>query len=86
MTHFAIQCTYPLVVVSTMLHPKAIIGRILQLPWLRFIGRISYSIYLWQMLFFPLLGFSKPPHWAALRYIQNSGLRYVAVFLLVSLV
>jgi len=79
-SHFALQCALPLLIVSTMLHPATVTGRILEFPALRFIGRISYSIYLWQMLFFPFLYFVTPPHWALLAQIQNSGLRYVAVF------
>lgn len=37
--------------------PNAPIGRFLELPVLRFIGRISYSLYIWQQLF---LGGSRP--------------------------
>jgi peptidoglycan/LPS O-acetylase OafA/YrhL len=43
---------FPLIVISTMLRPRAMITRILEFPPLRFIGRISYSLYLWQQLFF----------------------------------
>jgi peptidoglycan/LPS O-acetylase OafA/YrhL len=43
---------YPLWIVSTMLHPKSWMGRFLELPAVRFVGRISYSLYLWQELFF----------------------------------
>ncbi len=42
---------YPLLLVSTMLHPHALTSRFLELPPIRFIGRISYSLYLWQELF-----------------------------------
>jgi peptidoglycan/LPS O-acetylase OafA/YrhL len=43
---------YPLLIVSTMLHPQSWTGRFLELPPVRFVGRISYSLYLWQELFF----------------------------------
>jgi peptidoglycan/LPS O-acetylase OafA/YrhL len=43
---------YPLWIVSTVLHPKSWMGRFLELPAVRFVGRISYSLYLWQELFF----------------------------------
>jgi peptidoglycan/LPS O-acetylase OafA/YrhL len=47
---------YPLLLVSTMLHPESWTGRLLELAPLRFVGRISYSLYLWQQLFFnPLI-------------------------------
>jgi peptidoglycan/LPS O-acetylase OafA/YrhL len=39
-------------VVSTMLHPHSWTTRGLEWKPLRFIGRISYSIYLWHVLFF----------------------------------
>ena len=40
--------TYPLLIVATALHPDAWFSRFLELPVLRFIGRISYSLYIWQ--------------------------------------
>ncbi len=43
---------YPLLLVSTMLHPDSLTSRFLELPPIRFVGRISYSLYLWQELFF----------------------------------
>jgi peptidoglycan/LPS O-acetylase OafA/YrhL len=48
----SITFLFPLVVMGSVLHPNNWIGRILELAPLRFIGRISYSLYLWQMLFF----------------------------------
>ena len=38
--------------VSTMLHPESIVSRCLELPPMRFLGRLSYSLYLWQQIFF----------------------------------
>jgi peptidoglycan/LPS O-acetylase OafA/YrhL len=43
---------YPVLIVATALHPDTVLGRFLELPPVRFIGRISYSLYLWQELFF----------------------------------
>ena len=43
---------FPLVVMGSVLHPDNWLGQILEFAPLRFIGRISYSLYLWQMLFF----------------------------------
>jgi peptidoglycan/LPS O-acetylase OafA/YrhL len=43
---------YPLLLVSTMLHPGSLTSRFLELSPIRFVGRISYSLYLWQELFF----------------------------------
>jgi peptidoglycan/LPS O-acetylase OafA/YrhL len=37
---------------GTVLRPDGLPGRMMEHPWMQFIGRISYSIYLWQQLFF----------------------------------
>lgn len=42
----------PFLVAGTSLRPSSDLSRILEFAPLRFIGRISYSIYLWQELFF----------------------------------
>ncbi|MBV8436721.1 MAG: acyltransferase [Silvibacterium sp.] len=43
----------PPMITYTVLHPKDLAGRFLELPLMRWIGRISYSLYIWQMLFLP---------------------------------
>ena len=43
-------------IAATVLHPKSWPTRILELRPLRFLGRISYSLYLWHVLFFSELG------------------------------
>ena len=43
---------YPLLIVATALHPNTVLGKFLELAPVRFVGRISYSLYLWQELFF----------------------------------
>jgi peptidoglycan/LPS O-acetylase OafA/YrhL len=40
----------PMLIVSTTLRPS-IFGALLELPAVRWIGRLSYSLYLWQQLF-----------------------------------
>lgn len=42
---------FPLLVVSTVLFPESLAGRVLEWSPLRWIGRASYSLYLWQTLF-----------------------------------
>ena len=42
---------FPLLLVLTMLHPEWGISRLLDVSAVRFVGRISYSLYLWQQLF-----------------------------------
>ena len=41
----------PVVLAGTMLHPEWRFCRLLELAPVRFVGRISYSLYLWQQLF-----------------------------------
>lgn len=43
---------YPVLIVATSLHPETMLGRFLEMAPVRFLGRISYSLYLWQELFF----------------------------------
>lgn len=42
---------YPIVIVATVLHPESVTTKLMELPPVRFLGRISYSLYLWQQLF-----------------------------------
>lgn len=40
-----------LAVCATLVEPNALVGRLLELSILRWIGRLSYSLYIWQQLF-----------------------------------
>ncbi len=42
---------YPMLIIATVLHPKSVMCRLLEWAPVRFLGRISYSLYLWQQLF-----------------------------------
>ncbi len=44
----------PFILAGTVLHPGWALSRFLELPLLRWVGRLSYSLYIWQELF--LLG------------------------------
>lgn len=68
---------FPLIVVSTMLHPQSIMTRVLELFPVRFIGHISYSLYLWQQLFF--LDLHRPAAWP-LSELQQFPVNYFAAF------
>lgn len=48
-----VAAVMPILIAYTVLNPTAFIGRILELSPMRWIGRLSYSLYLWQMLFLP---------------------------------
>jgi peptidoglycan/LPS O-acetylase OafA/YrhL len=60
-----------MLLLSTVLHPANLLSRFLELRFMRFIGQISYSLYLWQQLFFVnhfgtktnLLALSALPWW-----------------------
>jgi peptidoglycan/LPS O-acetylase OafA/YrhL len=42
---------YPTLLISTIFHPRHWFSRLLEWEPLRFVGRLSYSLYLWQELF-----------------------------------
>jgi peptidoglycan/LPS O-acetylase OafA/YrhL len=43
---------YPVLIAATALHPQSLMSKFLELAPVKFVGRISYSLYLWQQLFF----------------------------------
>jgi peptidoglycan/LPS O-acetylase OafA/YrhL len=49
--HALLVTVYPLLLIATMLHPQTLTSRVLEWAPLRFVGRISFSIYLWQQMF-----------------------------------
>lgn len=74
---FVIPVGFPLLVISTMLHPKSVACRILEWWPLRFVGHISYSLYLWQQMFFA--GGRAPASWP-LSVLQIFPLNYLTAF------
>lgn len=59
-------------VAATVMHPQTLIGKFLELGWMRWLGRLSYSLYLWQQLF--LVPGAKYP-WSLLQsFPVNCGL------------
>jgi len=72
-------------VVATMHHPLSWTTRLLEWSPLRYIGRLSYSIYLWHILFF---GASEPgTHvtWPPLVFLGHRPLKYAATLLVAAL-
>ncbi len=63
----------PFLIVSTMLHPRSWTTRLLELRPLRYLGKWSYSLYLWHVLFF-FRGL-----WPATLQPPQSPLLYVSV-------
>jgi len=65
----------PLMVLGAVLNPENWLGRALEWSPLRYVGRISYSLYLWQQLFF-VERFAKGR--LPLGVLESTPLRYVA--------
>jgi peptidoglycan/LPS O-acetylase OafA/YrhL len=66
--HFGLRPTIwestlvPVMVAWTAYHPRALPSRLLEWPVLRWLGRISYSLYIWQQCFFPPADVAAPLH------------------------
>jgi peptidoglycan/LPS O-acetylase OafA/YrhL len=67
----------PLVLLGTVLRPSGWFAAILELSPIRWVGKISYSLYLWQNLFFDghFLPWFKP-----LGFLQTFPMRWFALF------
>lgn len=63
----------PLPIIFTVLHAETIFGRILELRPIQWIGKLSYSLYIWQMLF--LVPYDRP-----LGLLQGFPLAFVGAF------
>jgi peptidoglycan/LPS O-acetylase OafA/YrhL len=74
-------CTFgfPLAVISTVLHPENWLGRLLETRLFAILGKMSYSLYLWQQLFFMRAEFPFAPY--PLRYLQVWPWNLAAVML-----
>jgi peptidoglycan/LPS O-acetylase OafA/YrhL len=66
-------------VAGTVLHPAGIVGRLLENPAMKWVGRLSYSLYLWQELF--LIPGASYPFSLLQRFPLNVGM----VFLMAAL-
>lgn len=64
-----VALTLPLFIGFTVLHAESLPGRFLELAWLRWLGVLSYSFYLWQQLFLPM---TTQPAAAPLVHLQSS--------------
>jgi peptidoglycan/LPS O-acetylase OafA/YrhL len=67
---------FPLMVLTTMLHPEAWLGRLLESAPMVFLGRISYGLYLWEQLFF-----TRQETTSSLRFLQVAPWNIVAAVL-----
>jgi peptidoglycan/LPS O-acetylase OafA/YrhL len=68
---FLLCCLMPVIVLCTVLHPEGWLGRILELAPLRWIGRISYSLYIWQQVFMTRhYAPEENIHWVTAHFLQ----------------
>ncbi|MEO6810075.1 MAG: acyltransferase, partial [Isosphaeraceae bacterium] len=67
----------PFLLVGTVLRPETLIGRLLEAAPMRWVGRLSFSLYLWQQLF---LIDQNAQHPDVLRPVQTLPLSILAVF------
>jgi peptidoglycan/LPS O-acetylase OafA/YrhL len=66
----------PMLLATTLLNPRSLVSRVLELGVLRYVGRLSYSLYLYQQLFFVWHGLGSP----FLTPIQSFPLNFVCAF------
>ena len=69
---------FSLWVIATMLHRHSWSTRLLELPPMRFAGRLSYSIYLWHVLFFLSANPVSHVSWPPLVFLAQRPWRYIA--------
>jgi peptidoglycan/LPS O-acetylase OafA/YrhL len=67
----------PALVLSTALQPQSLLSRVLEWKLLRWVGTLSYSIYLWQMIFLPELASEMAE--GRFRYLQRAPWNVVAI-------
>jgi peptidoglycan/LPS O-acetylase OafA/YrhL len=74
----------PLVLAGTAMHPEWRVSRALEWTPLRWVGRISYGLYLWQQIFL-IPGYMQPAHpwqrwpWNLLATFVVAGVSYYAI-------
>ena len=70
-------CGFGVWVIAIMLHPDSWTTRFLEIRPLRFFGRLSYSIYLWHILFFMPVYLPKMIHPSSLLFLTGRPWRYL---------
>ena len=73
---YVVPLLFPFLIFATMLHPSAWVSRMLELAPFRAVGRISYSLYLWQQLFWVPVDYSRWP----IHFVQYPAIGFVLLF------
>ncbi|MGD1101093.1 MAG: acyltransferase [Terriglobia bacterium] len=66
----------PFLIVATILNPHTWLGRLLEVPIIRWIGRLSYSLYIWQQLF----AFQRLIPWNSLQLVALFGVAALSFY------
>jgi peptidoglycan/LPS O-acetylase OafA/YrhL len=61
LTSMGLAVLIPMILAGTALHPEWPVSRLLASPPMAWVGRISYSLYIWQQLFL-VPGWENPTH------------------------
>ena len=69
---------FPALIMSTAIAPESVAGRFLELPALKWTGKLSYGIYVWQQLAIFPIGLLNSP----VRYMQHFPFNIVVIFAL----
>jgi peptidoglycan/LPS O-acetylase OafA/YrhL len=76
----------PLLLIGTMSRPRGWLGGVLELQPLAWLGRISYSVYLWQEIFFvwdnersAVLGVLQSPPWRLMLTLACAAVSYYGI-------
>ncbi|HEY1945691.1 MAG TPA: acyltransferase [Bryobacteraceae bacterium] len=68
---------FPVLIMSTAISPDSMLGRLLEFRFLKWIGRLSYSIYIWQQLLLIPVDLPNSP----LRALQHFPANIATIFL-----
>jgi peptidoglycan/LPS O-acetylase OafA/YrhL len=71
-----VAASIPLILLSTVLHPEGLAAKVLELPSIRWIGRLSYSLYIWQQIFLLWPTYPRP---LPLGWLQRWPINFVAM-------
>jgi len=69
-------------VIASMLHPESWTTKVLELAPVRYLGRLSYSIYVWHMLALVTVFSRAQVTWAPLVFLGQRPVRYLTILVL----